>query len=158
MIAALKFVHLAGISLWSAGLISLALLMVIFGTTEDEDAYVEYRLFTHAAYVAIATPAALVAIISGTALAFAAEVFEPWLMLKLAFVVTLVLVHTWLGHLVQRSGEERRSKWHSATLAGLALAPIIAAVIGLALVKPATATLTGLVPLQLLSVREGAAR
>lgn len=157
MIAALKFVHLAGISCWAAGLIALALLMLVFGTTNDEDDYVEYRLFTHVTYISFVTPAALIAIASGTALCFAAGIFEPWLLLKLAFVAGMVLVHTWLGHLIQRSGEERRSKWFTAPFAGLALVPLICAVIGLALVKPQAATLSDLLPAQLLSVREGAA-
>lgn len=147
MIAALKFAHIAGLSVWVAALIALPLLLHVHGGARQQREFIEFRLVTHLGYIAFATPAALIAIAAGTALIFLAGVYEPWLLLKLAFVAGMVLVHAWFGHLIQRSGEERRSEWRRQPLTGLALAlPLIAAVLALALAKPAAGTLLAWVP------------
>lgn len=154
MIAALKFVHLAALVAWCAALIGLPLLMMAHGRTASQRQYVRFRLITHIGYIAVATPAALLTIAAGTALIFAARVFDPWLLVKLAFVAGMVLVHVWLGHLIQRSGEERRSHWRAQPLLGLALAlPMIAAVLVLVLLKPDLDWMPGLIPAQFLAPR-----
>lgn len=156
MIAALKALHVAGLTCWCAALIGLPLLLHRHGGARGQRRFIEFRLVTHIGYIGFATPAALIAIAAGTALVLMAQVFEPWMMLKLAAVAGMVLVHVWLGHLIQRSGEERRSEWHRAPLTGLALAvPLIALTLALVLVKPDAASLTALVPAQLLAPREG---
>ncbi len=154
MIAALKALHVAGLVCWCAALIGLPLLLHRHGGARRQRQFSEYRLVTHIGYIGFATPAALVAIAAGTALILLAEVFEPWLLIKLVFVAGMVMVHVWFGHLIQRSGEERRSEWHGGPLMGLALVvPLIAVVLGLVLLKPAPERLLALIPAQLLVPR-----
>ncbi len=157
MIAALKFLHIAGLASWSAALVALPLLMRAHGGAGNQRQYARFRLITHIGYIGFATPAALATIIAGTGLIFAARVFEPWLLLKLSFVAAMVLVHAWIGHLIQRSGEERRSHWRAAPLAALLMVlPLIAAIVALALVKPDLGWIfTSLIPDQFLSPRRG---
>lgn len=157
MIAALKFLHLAALACWCAGLIALPLLMHAHGRARNQRQYARFRLITHIGYIGFATPAALVTIMAGTMLIFAARIYEPWLLAKLAFVAAMVLVHVWFGHLIQRSGEEKRSHWQAAPLAGLILVmPLIGIVLALVLSKPDLVLLRDLVPGQLLSPRGGA--
>ncbi|MDR5651454.1 CopD family protein [Ruixingdingia sedimenti] len=154
MIAGLKALHIAGLVCWCAALIGLPLLLHRHGGRRTQRGFAEYRLVTHIGYIAFATPAALVTIAAGTALVLLAGVFEPWLLVKLAAVAGMVLVHVWLGHMIQRSGEERRSDWHGGPLAGLALAvPLMALVLGLVLVKPDAGLLARLVPDQFFAPR-----
>ncbi|WP_283179566.1 CopD family protein [Gemmobacter sp. 24YEA27] len=156
MIAALKFLHVAALACWCASLIALPLLMKAHGRAQNQRQYAHFRLVTHIGYIAFATPAALVTIIAGTALIFAAQVFAPWLLVKLAFVAAMVLVHVWFGHLIQRSGEEKRSHWQAAPLTGLLLVlPLIAVVLALVLGKPDLTPLRGLIPDQFLAPRGG---
>jgi hypothetical protein len=51
------------------------------------------------------TPAAVIAIAAGTALLFAREVFEPWMLAKLTVVGAMVSLHAWQGVQVTRMGE-----------------------------------------------------
>jgi putative membrane protein len=154
MIAALKFLHVAGLICWCAALIALPLLLHGRGGVRRQGPYDRYRLLTHIGYIGFATPAALLTVAAGTALIFAARVFEPWLIVKLGFVAAMVMVHIWFGHLIQRSGEERRIRWQSAPLTGLVIVlPLMGAVLGLVLAKPATGPLRDLIPAQLLSPR-----
>lgn len=157
MIPALKFLHIAALACWCAALIALPLLMRAHGGAMSQRQYARFRLITHIGYIGFATPAAVVTIMAGTGLIFAAQVFEAWLLVKLAFVAAMVMVHVWFGHLIQRSGEERRSHWHIAPLAGLVLLlPLIAAVLALVLGKPDLAPIRALIPDQFLSPRGGA--
>ncbi|SEO09715.1 Uncharacterized membrane protein [Paracoccus alcaliphilus] len=154
MIAALKFIHIAGLAGWCAALIALPLLMHAHGRAGNQRQYARFRLVTHIGYIGFATPAALITIIAGTGLIFAAQVFTPWLLVKLAFVAAMVLVHVWFGHMIQRSGEELRSRWQGAPIAGLLiLLPVIATVLGLVLVKPDLERVRDLIPDQFLSPR-----
>ncbi|MBJ2149787.1 CopD family protein [Paracoccus sp. IB05] len=156
MIAALKFLHVAALACWCASLIALPLLMRAHGGAMSQRQYARFRLITHIGYIGIATPAALVTIMAGTGLIFAAQVFAPWLLVKLAFVAAMVMVHVWFGHLIQRSGEERRSQWQGAPLAGLLIVlPLMAAVLALVLAKPDLAPFRALIPDQFLSPRAG---
>ncbi|RRH72770.1 CopD family protein [Falsigemmobacter faecalis] len=154
MIAALKFLHIAGLICWCAALIALPLLLQGHGAARGQRQYDRFRLLTHIGYIGFATPAALVTVAAGTALIFAAGIFEPWLIIKLGFVAAMVMIHIWFGHMIQRSGEERRSRWRAAPLAGLVVVmPLMAVVLGLVLLKPAPGPFRDLIPAQFLSPR-----
>lgn len=154
MIAALKFFHVAGLALWCAALIALPLVMWTNRRTDGQSDYARFRLATHVGYIAVATPAALVAIIAGTGLIFAAQVLQPWFLVKLACVAALVIVHAWLGHLIQTSGEERRTYWSGTSILALTLIlPLILTIFGLVLAKPDLTPIKDLVPDQFLSPR-----
>lgn len=154
MIAALKFVHVAGLALWCAALIALPLVMWTNRRTDGQSDYARFRLATHVGYIAVATPAALVAIIAGTGLIFAAQVLQPWFLVKLVCVAALVIVHAWLGDLIQTSGEERRTYWSGTSILALTLIlPLILTILGLVLAKPDLTPIKDLVPDQFLSPR-----
>lgn len=108
MIAALKFLHIAAMLVWCAGLIALPLLLIGYGGARRQSRYSEFRMLTHYGYVAFVTPAAVIAVVAGTGLIFAAEVFDLWFVAKLAFVSLMALVHAWIGHLIEQSGLQRR--------------------------------------------------
>src|SRR5690606_24179974 len=80
MIAALKFIHIAGLAGWCAALIALPLLMHAHGRAGNQRQYARFRLVTHIGYIGFATPAALITIIAGTGLIFAAQVLTPGLL------------------------------------------------------------------------------
>lgn len=107
MIAALKFFHIAALSIWCAGLIGLPLLLARHKPTDDQAEFSRMRIVTHQAYVMVVTPAAVIAISLGTALVFLRDVFVPWMFAKLVFVGLLVLVHAWIGHVTINVGEQQ---------------------------------------------------
>ncbi|MFZ5783700.1 MAG: CopD family protein [Pseudomonadota bacterium] len=107
MIAALKFVHIAALSIWCAGLVGLPLLLARHHPAEDQQRFSRRRLVTHRAYVGVVTPTAVIAIALGTALVFLRDAFVPWMFAKLALVGLLVLVHAWIGHVTLQVGERQ---------------------------------------------------
>lgn len=150
MIALFKALHIAGMALWCAGLIVLPVLLHVYGRKADlrtQSEFSEFRLLVHAAYVALVTPAALVAIAAGTVLIFLTGLTEAWLMLKLAFVAGMVLVHAWLGHLSVQSAEGRGAYRMPQPLLALPLATFaMAAVLVLVLAKPDLAAFESWLP------------
>lgn len=102
MIALLKFLHIAAIAIWTAGLISLPSLYVQRAyVTNDESLYRMQRMVRFA-YVAIISPAAFIAVSSGIALSFLREVFAPWFSWKLGFVALLAMFHVFSGLVIIR--------------------------------------------------------
>jgi protoporphyrinogen IX oxidase len=102
MIALLKFLHIAAIAIWTAGLISLPSLYVQRAhVTSDESLYRMQRMVRFA-YVAIISPAAFIAVSSGIALSFLREVFAPWFSWKLGFVALLAMFHVFSGLVIIR--------------------------------------------------------
>jgi len=155
MIAALKFMHLASMLCWCASLIALPLLLSLYGGAWRRDRggealqarYAEFRLITHYGYVGFATPAAVIAIASGTGLIFAAQVFDLWFAAKLAFVSGMALVHAWIGHFLLVSAETRSLSKLPSPLFALGLAiPMMAAVLWLVLAKPDLTDLANWLP------------
>lgn len=147
MIALVKFLHIAGLLCWSAALISLPVLLHHYRRAQTQSDFTEYRLITHHGYIAFASPAAVIAISAGTALIFLAEVYDPWLLIKLAFVAGMALVHAWLGHLILKSGETGGTYRMPAPLIALPLVLTqIGVILWLALAKPDLAWLAGLLP------------
>lgn len=102
MIALLKFVHIAAIAIWTAGLISLPSLYVQRAHVRNDDALYRMQRMTRFAFVVIISPAAFIAVASGIALSFLREVFAPWFSWKLAFVGMLAIFHVFSGLVVIR--------------------------------------------------------
>ncbi|MBK5926446.1 CopD family protein [Rhodobaculum claviforme] len=144
MIAALKFLHIAALSVWCAGLLALPVVMQVYGrhpAMRSQARYAEFRLLAHRSYTRIVTPAAVVAIAAGSGLIVALRLVDPWMLAKLAAVSGMVLVHAWLGHLVAQSGEragDLAAGWRlPSPLIALWLGlPLMAAVLWLVLAKP----------------------
>jgi putative membrane protein len=88
-------------------------------------------------FVAVATPAALVAIASGTAIFLLQGPLVPWLMVKLALVGMLVLGHAACGLLVLRTEREDSARVElPALVLGTASLLWLSAIAWLVLRKP----------------------
>lgn len=97
----LKFVHIIAIAGWSAGLICLPFL---YFQRRRLAGHALHRLhnFTRFFYVSLVSPAAFVAIGSGTALIFDQATFEPWFSVKLGLVGAMVIIHVTSGAMILR--------------------------------------------------------
>jgi uncharacterized membrane protein len=97
--------HISALLIWCAALLYLPVLMVgvaagrvdVHKTHKSVDT-VEQLVFTH-----VATPAALVTIMSGTLVFVFNRTVDGWLIAKLTLVVGLVICHTLTGFLVLRA-------------------------------------------------------
>jgi uncharacterized membrane protein len=130
MTTAVKFLHLAALCIWSAGLVGLPLLLARHDVSHDQEEYGRLRILTHHAYIGLVTPAAVFAIATGTALLFMRGVFVPWMFAKLVGVGALVLLHAWIGHVTLLAGERQGSYdpprgWPFTPLIAAALSAIV---------------------------------
>ncbi|WP_182083892.1 CopD family protein [Aureimonas sp. ME7] len=96
----LKFVHVAALALWTGGILLMPVLLGQRRAAGEGPPLHRLHLFTRFAYVVVVSPAAFLAIASGTALIVAREVYFEWFALKLLFVGVLVALHVWIGLLV----------------------------------------------------------
>lgn len=133
----LKFVHIATIAIWSGGLIVLPFLFWqrgLLGAGPDLDRL--HRL-TRFVYVVMTSPAAFVAIGSGTALIFLQSTFREWFTLKMALVGAMVMLHVLAGLVAMRVFEPggRFGSRFRVTLTGCYLV-LIVAIIWVVLAKP----------------------
>lgn len=137
MIAWIKTLHIAAIMLWCAGLLALPGLYVRRNGLSGEALHDLHR-FTRAAFIAVISPAAFVAILAGIALIFLAEVFTPWMALKLCAVGTLAMIHMRQGHIVLHlyKAGGHYARWRQAVAVAGTLAAILA-ILWLVLAKPA---------------------
>lgn len=103
MILFLKLVHVATLLIWCAGLLGLPALIAGHQDGHDQQSFSELRRFVRMLYVRILTPAAVIAVASGTALIFARDVFTGWMVLKLALVALMVALHAFEGQLLLES-------------------------------------------------------
>lgn len=157
MIALLKAVHIGALALWCAGLILLPVLMHVHGRRAEmrtQAGFSEFRWLTHYSYTCVVSPAAVVAVTAGTALIFAAQVFDVWMMVKLVAVAGMVVVHALLGHMIVKVGEGHgQFRLPRVGLALLAIVPLIGTVLWLVLAKPDSQDLIALLPEMLLEPR-----
>lgn len=96
-----KFVHIFAIAGWSAGLICLPFLYLQRGRLSG-NALHRLHNFTRFFYVALVSPAAFLAVGTGTALIFMQATFEAWFSVKLALVAAMVIIHVTSGALILR--------------------------------------------------------
>jgi protoporphyrinogen IX oxidase len=95
-----KAAHIATLSLWCAGLVALPLMLSRHDPAVGQADYNRIRRYLHLTYTIWVTPAAVIAVITGTWLVFLREVFVPWMFLKLVFVALLLTFHGWVGHII----------------------------------------------------------
>lgn len=105
MIVALKTLHLATLLVWCAGLLALPLTLRWHDPDSSPARHGRLLDITRGTYIWLATPAAVIAIGSGTGLMFARGVFEPWMFAKLVVVALLVVVHVRVGLAVEKLKE-----------------------------------------------------
>ncbi|UEM01342.1 CopD family protein [Skermanella rosea] len=134
----LKTAHIASLVVWCGCLLVIpGLFAQRQGISHDPTRFDLQRL-TRFLFVTIASPAAFVAIGTGTALIFVREVFTAWFALKLLVVGGLAAMHVRHGFVVlqvfQPSGTYR--PWRKVAATGLTLG-LIGAILWLVLEKPA---------------------
>lgn len=110
LIPHVKGLHLAMLILWCGGLFALPLMLSMHDATVSQEDFTRIRHLTHFSYVFAITPAALIAIGTGTALIFLREVYVPWLFAKLVFVALLVAFHAWVGSVLVRVTESEGTR------------------------------------------------
>ena len=107
----LKALHIAMLALWTAGLFALPLMLSRHDPAIGQADYARIRRGTHYGYTFVITPAAVIAIASGTVLIFVREAFVLWMFAKLVCVAGLVAFHAWVGHTIvavaETEGEHR---------------------------------------------------
>ncbi|MDF1726486.1 MAG: CopD family protein [Sulfitobacter sp.] len=137
-----KGLHLGMLILWCAGLFSLPLMLSRHDPAVAEVDYSRIRKATHYSYIYVVTPAAVLAIASGTALIFLREVYVTWMIAKLAFVGLLVFFHVWVGYVltgITETHDQSRPPDPRIPLV-LLLVPIMA-ILTLVLAKPDLGTI-----------------
>lgn len=139
----LKLLHFAAIAIWSAGLICLPGLYVQRAHVPDEPSKHRLQALVRFFYVVIISPAAFVAVGSGTALIFVREPFEAWFSLKLAFVGALVMIHIFTGLVIIRLFDDGRTYpvWRFAAATTLTVA-VVGIILVVVLAKPDLPNLT----------------
>lgn len=134
----LKLLHIGAVIVWCGALPYLAL-AVATGPQSGAGVLAPARsaLLLRWVYVGVATPAALVAIASGTVIFSLRGPLADWLVGKLALVAVLVLLHAACGWLLLRreQGQGTGGRAVGPSLAGLA-SLVLLAVAWLVLGKP----------------------
>jgi uncharacterized membrane protein len=133
----LKFVHIATIAVWAGGLIVLPYLFWQrrYHTVGPE--LDRLHRVTRFVYVAMTSPAAFVAIGSGTALIFLQSTFREWFTLKMLLVGAMVMLHVVAGLVAVRvfTPDGRFGSRSFAALTAAYLA-VIVAILWVVLAKP----------------------
>jgi protoporphyrinogen IX oxidase len=133
----LKFIHLAAIAIWSGGLIVLPLLFRQRRALAPGSELDRLHRITRLVYVELTSPAAFVAIASGTALIFLQATFVEWFSLKMVLVGIMAMLHVVAGlvmlHLFMPDGHFTRLSSIALTTAYVV---VIVAIIWLVLAKP----------------------
>jgi putative membrane protein len=144
-IAWLKALHISALAIWCAGLLYLPGLLLSHARVADRRSFIRLRHLTRFAYTAVASPAAVVAIGSGTALILLAGVLTGWMFLKLAVVGLMMMVHLQYGQVMGLLAipAERPPRARLLALTGGVLV-LIPLVLWLVLAKPVIDT--GLLP------------
>lgn len=134
----LKFVHLATLMAWCAALLALPPLLALYPVAQGRIARRRVLAASRFVYIALASPAAVLAVASGTALIHAMHAYAPWLLGKLTLVTAMVLFHAGCGKLLLVLKEQPR-RWPPGVLAALGLVPaaLIVGVLWLVLAQPA---------------------
>ncbi|HWP19401.1 MAG TPA: CopD family protein [Burkholderiaceae bacterium] len=132
----LKFLHIVALVLWCASLLYLAAALVASTRSMPHDPAPGLPL--RPIFTLAATPAALFAIASGTAVFVADFTLGVWLVAKLTAVAGLVLVHAWCGVLTIRreQGDDVHAIRRRASTAGIAGLCLILLILWLVLAKP----------------------
>ena len=133
----LKAIHFASLLIWSACLIAMpALFAAHRGIVGLEDGLMT-RATTRFVYIALASPAAIIAIASGAALIHPTNAYAGWLPLKLTLVALMTAQHLLYGRCVILL-HDKPSAWPTRYPLLLALlpTPLIVGVLYLVLAKP----------------------
>lgn len=133
----LKFVHLATIAIWSGGLLALPFLFWQRRALEAGPELDRLHRIVRLVYVELTSPAAFIAIASGTALIFLQATFEEWFTIKMVLVGLMAMLHVVAGLVIHQlfSPSGRFGRFSFVTLASTYLV-LITAIVWFVLAKP----------------------
>lgn len=95
-----KMIHIGAVVIWAAGLLYLPGLFAAHPQCAASDAeFRRLRQQTRLVYIGLMSPAAVIAVVSGTVLVFLAAL-GGWIVLKLTAVTGMVLLHVYMGRLL----------------------------------------------------------
>ncbi|MFV8834052.1 CopD family protein [Aquisalimonas sp.] len=131
--------HIVALLFWSAALLYLPALVaaVDTGHAEISESPPDHASLARFVHTHVATPAALVAIMSGTLVFLLDQTVEVWLMAKLTLVTGMVICHAFTGLLIlraERGAVARTGLW--AWLLAVTLCLLMAGIVWLVLAKP----------------------
>ncbi|MCQ4295073.1 CopD family protein [Pseudomonas stutzeri] len=133
----LKLLHFAALLCWCGTLLYLPALIAAGTRRSDPLFYRDHAHLTRTVFNLVGTPAALIAIGSGTALFLKDGIVAGWLIVKLSTVAGMVLCHALCGVLVLRIEKSpERSVSIRCRLLGAIAALFITATLWLVLAKP----------------------
>lgn len=101
-----KAAHIIALSIWAGGLIALPALLRRDSEMAGPAMAARLHHFTRFAYDALVSPAAVIAIATGTALIFSYVVIDDWLFLKMMAVAGMGAVHMMIGRALDQSEGE----------------------------------------------------
>lgn len=137
MTTLLKFIHLAAIAVWSGGLIALPFLFWQRGTLQPGAELNRLHRIARLVYVDLTSPAAYIAIASGTGLIFLQATFAEWFSTKMVLVGLMAMLHVVAGLiLVKLFLPNGRLGGTSCIALSIAYAVLITAVVWIVLAKP----------------------
>lgn len=96
----LKFAHFCALLVWCAGLLALPSLLALYPAAHGRVARERAITATRFTYIAIASPAAVLAVASGTLLVHPVDAYQGWLLAKLTLVAGMVGFHIACGTLM----------------------------------------------------------
>jgi len=133
----LKFVHLAAIAVWSGGLLALPFLFLQRRGLEAGPDLDRLHRIVRLVYVELTSPAAFIAIGSGTALIFLQATFAEWFSIKMVLVGIMAILHVVAGLVIHQlfSPKGRFGGFSFVALSGT-YAVLIVAIIWVVLAKP----------------------
>jgi protoporphyrinogen IX oxidase len=117
----LKAIHIAALLVWCAGLLYLPALFAVHPRTPDPSRFWRLRTVTRFTYVAVASPAAVIAIGTGIALIFISPALGGWLILKLNVILLMMLYHMYCGWMIGRLWVQRVVRRPGLHAAGMAV-------------------------------------
>lgn len=133
----LKLLHFASLLCWCGTLIYLPALIAAGTKRSDQLFYRDHAHLTRMVFTLIGTPAALLAIGSGTALFLRDGIVGGWLIMKLTTVAGMALCHALCGVLVLHiERDPERSVTRQCVAMGIAVPVLIALTLWLVLAKP----------------------
>jgi putative membrane protein len=134
----LLFLHVATLAIWSAALFYLP---VVFNMNRglQRAAAVRLRVMTRLAFIALASPAAVLAIVTGSALVYVTDATGSWLAAKLLLVSLMAAFHVYCGRTLTILGHEgtdkKRRRRTGLWMLGIPML-LISGVLWLVLAKP----------------------
>ncbi len=103
----LKFLHMAALSIWVAGLLYLPAMLLAHHRIKDQQDFARIRMGSRFIYMGLVSPAAFIAIGAGAALLLTSDALHPWMFVKLMAVGVLVIAHMQYGHILAHLADEQ---------------------------------------------------